>query len=69
VVKAGVEIMVKDMRYRLPDQDLSINMSRLPTLPRSGVIIRDISRTGIVQGRGPGKVTVLSEQLRRRRKR
>ena len=33
-----------EMRYRVPDQDLRVSLSRMPAQPRSRFIIRDVQR-------------------------
>ncbi|MFZ5475284.1 MAG: cytochrome P450 [Myxococcota bacterium] len=42
LTKAGAELLVRSMRYRVPEQDLHVDLSRIPTLPRSGFVIRDV---------------------------
>jgi fatty-acid peroxygenase len=43
VMKAMVGALACDMRYRVPPQDLSYPFDRLPALPRSGMIVTDVS--------------------------
>ncbi|MCW8195824.1 cytochrome P450 [Proteobacteria bacterium 005FR1] len=42
LMKAGVELMATEMRYRVPRQDLSVSLTKIPALPRSGFAISDI---------------------------
>jgi fatty-acid peroxygenase len=45
IMKASLDFLVKEIDYTVPeDQDLSFSLSRMPTFPRSGFIIRDIKR-------------------------
>ena len=46
VMKAAVEMLVRT-RYDVPAQDLEIAMSRLPALPRSGVVISGVRHGAI----------------------
>jgi fatty-acid peroxygenase len=53
LLKTGVELLVNDMRYQVPEQDLSIDMSTMPTLPRSGFILRQVRRMTSAPPPGP----------------
>lgn len=39
VLKAAVQLLVRDMEYTVPEQDLTVDLNRIPTWPRSGVVI------------------------------
>lgn len=42
IVKEAVRRLVRTMTYRVPAQDLTVSLSRMPTLPRSGFVMTDI---------------------------
>lgn len=42
VMKASVDFLVNRIQYDLPEQDLSYSLSRLPTFPSSGLIMKNI---------------------------
>lgn len=41
-MKAITRCLVRDMEYELPPQDLSVNLARIPALPRSRLVVRNI---------------------------
>lgn len=43
LMKAGVELMATEMRYRVPQQDLEVSMSKIPALPQSGFLICEVA--------------------------
>lgn len=43
----ALDVLTKKISYELPPQDLSYSMCSIPTLPKSGVIMRNIKRVGI----------------------
>lgn len=42
LLKASMELLTKHMEYEVPIQDLSFPLERIPTYPRSGVILRNV---------------------------
>lgn len=42
VMKATLDFLVNKIDYKVPEQDLSYDMSRIPTLPKSGFIINKV---------------------------
>lgn len=44
LVKMATRALVQHMTYEVPEQDLSVPLSRFPTLPRSGFIIANVRR-------------------------
>jgi fatty-acid peroxygenase len=42
VLKQAVGFLARRLCYDLPPQDLSVDLTRMPTLPRSGVILRNV---------------------------
>jgi fatty-acid peroxygenase len=46
-MKVAVNCLVKGMEYKVPDQDFSFSMKRMPTYPKSGFIITEVKRTQI----------------------
>jgi len=45
LMKRAVRFLTADTHYNVPEQDLSIPMDRMPTLPESGFVLRDIRAT------------------------
>jgi fatty-acid peroxygenase len=43
LVKQALRVLAGGMRYAVPPQDLSINLSRMPAAPRSGFIISQVA--------------------------
>jgi fatty-acid peroxygenase len=41
-MKTITRLLVREMRYTVPDQDLGINLGRLPALPNSRFVMRDV---------------------------
>lgn len=44
LVKAAVRLLVSDMDYQVPKQNLRIGLSRMPAIPESRFIIRKVRR-------------------------
>lgn len=42
LMKQAVRLLTRSMTYRVPPQDLSVNLSRMPGRPRSGFVIADV---------------------------
>lgn len=42
-MKVAADMLGRQMRYDVPDQDLRIDFARLPALPRSRFVIRNVS--------------------------
>lgn len=47
LMKAGLEFLVKEMEYAVPEQDLCFSLSRVPSIPRSRFIISDVRRKAV----------------------
>ena len=43
-MKLAAKIMTRSMKYELPEQDLSISLTQLPAIPKSGVIMKNIKK-------------------------
>ena len=43
-MKRAVSLLINTMRYEVPEQDLSIDYSRMPAVPRSRFVIRHVER-------------------------
>lgn len=43
VMKTAVRLLTGAMRYAVPEQDLRIDLSRMPAVPASGFVIRDVA--------------------------
>ena len=41
-MEVALYFLVHRLRYRVPEQDLSLDTSRLPALPRDGFVISDV---------------------------
>ena len=44
LVKTAVRMLTEEMRYEVPEQDLSIDLSRMPAIPASRFVIRNVRR-------------------------
>ena len=44
VMKASIDFLANRVRYEVPEQDLSFSLSRMPTLPESGFMMRKVIR-------------------------
>lgn len=42
LMRQAAAFLTREMRYEVPEQDLSIDLSRMPARPKSGVALRDI---------------------------
>lgn len=42
LMKVAARLLTRSMNYDVPEQDLSISMSRIPMIPRSGFVIRNV---------------------------
>jgi Cytochrome P450 len=42
IMKATLDFLVNKINFEVPNQDLSYNMARIPTLPKSGFIINNV---------------------------
>lgn len=50
ILETAVRLLAVEMRYRVPEQDLEIDLTQMPALPESGFVMRDVRRRG---GRPP----------------
>ncbi len=46
LTKVAVRFLTQSMAYDVPDQDLTISMSRMPAIPQSRFVISNVRRTG-----------------------
>jgi fatty-acid peroxygenase len=44
IMKRAVRELVDGMEYDVPEQDLDVDMSDMPTLPESGFVMRNVRR-------------------------
>lgn len=44
VMKASIDFLVNKIEFEIPDQDLSYSLSKMPTLPESGFVMKRIRR-------------------------
>ena len=44
IMKAGLNFLVNKIDFEVPEQDLSYSLSRIPTLPKSGFIMKQIKK-------------------------
>jgi fatty-acid peroxygenase len=45
LIKMAVRLLTRALRYRVPEQDMTVDLTRVPALPASGFIISDIRVT------------------------
>jgi fatty-acid peroxygenase len=45
LMKQALHLLARDIRYRVPPQDLTVDLDRMPTLPASGFVIDDVAWT------------------------
>ena len=43
-MKVSLEFLTKQITYEVPEQDLTYNLIRIPSLPKSGFIITQVKR-------------------------
>lgn len=44
IMKTFLDFLINSIQYDVPAQDFSVNLSRIPTQPKSGFIISNIKR-------------------------
>ncbi len=44
-MKQAVRLLTESMQYDVPEQDLRINLSRMPAIPESRFVIGNVRRT------------------------
>ncbi|MGQ9426773.1 cytochrome P450 [Gilvimarinus sp. F26214L] len=42
LIKTGVRLLVNEMQYHVPDQDLRLDLSRMPALPEAGFVVEQV---------------------------
>lgn len=42
IMKEAVRLLCREMHYRVPEQDFSVKMNRIPALPESGFVMEDV---------------------------
>ena len=42
IMKSTLDFLLKKVDYKVPDQNLSYNMAKIPTLPKSGFILKNV---------------------------
>lgn len=50
LVQEAVRVLTSELAYEVPDQDLSIDLSRMPAIPRSRFVLRDVRWIGPTGG-------------------
>ena len=48
LMQTAVQLLVRSMRYHVPPQDLTVDLARIPALPRSGFVMQRPSRVAPV---------------------
>jgi fatty-acid peroxygenase len=43
-MKRAVRLLATEMQYDVPEQDLRIDLSRMPAIPKSRFVIRNVRR-------------------------
>jgi fatty-acid peroxygenase len=56
LLKGAVEFLEREAHYRVPEQDLSVDLSRMPAMPKSGFVIEALPPGGAGK-RGQAPVT------------
>ena len=46
LMKVAIKVLVENLRYTVPKQNLSVSLARIPTLPTSRMVIKPLSYTG-----------------------
>lgn len=46
ILKTSAMLLATSMTYAVPEQDFSVDLTRMPTLPASGFIMRQVRATG-----------------------
>ena len=41
-MKEAVRLLCREMHYRVPEQDFSVKMNRIPALPESGFVMEEV---------------------------
>lgn len=44
LMKVGLDVLINQIEFKIPDQDLSYSLIKIPSLPRSGFIMSNIKR-------------------------
>jgi fatty-acid peroxygenase len=42
IMKVAIQFLSNEMRYEVPRQNLRVSMMRIPSLPRSGFVMRNV---------------------------
>lgn len=42
LLKTGVRLLIREMNYKVPPQDLSLDLSKIPALPKTGFIVNKV---------------------------
>jgi fatty-acid peroxygenase len=59
LMQTAVQLLVRSMRYHVPRQDLTVDLARIPALPRSGFVMHRPSRVAPVGAWSHGVVPSL----------
>jgi fatty-acid peroxygenase len=49
ILKTSAVLLATSMTYTVPEQDFSVDLTRMPTLPASGFVMRQVRATGDVR--------------------
>lgn len=53
IMKVSLEFLANHLKYEVPVQDLSFSLDRMPTLPKSRLILKNVKRYNIANTRHP----------------
>jgi fatty-acid peroxygenase len=53
LIKTAVRLLTRALRYRVPEQDMTVDLTRIPALPASGFLISDVRVTASRAQAGP----------------
>lgn len=48
VMKVTLNFLTQALEYNVPEQDLAISLSKMPTIPKSGFVISNVRQTNVV---------------------
>lgn len=59
VMKVALNFLTRQITYVVPRQELSLNLSRVPALPSSGIVIQDVSLRGELLANDKAAIQIL----------
>jgi fatty-acid peroxygenase len=59
-VALALHVLVRCVSYRVPEQDLSIDLRRMPTAPKSGMLLAELRTLAALEGAWPHRPTLFA---------